>query len=483
MIQMVIVFSPICIWKNSPYIKIEYFMKPVIFFARVLMVSTLMLPFSHICMSADADLTGGPPSETPDRIMLNPTGDPSTGYSVTWRTSTNILTGWAEIAEAYDAPGFSKKAVRVKAKSQILKLKKAEYNPDIQAHFHTVAFQDLEPSTQYAYRVGDGRNSFSEWFHFTTASQGFDPFSFVYVGDAQNGILSHWSRLIRQSVFSAPDMRFLLHAGDLINSAHMDDEWGQWFKATGWTHGTIPAVAVPGNHEYGDLKIDDKAVRSLSIQWQPQFEFPTYPELPDSIKETAYHFEYQGVLFVCLNSMAEIGKQAAWMDKILSNSNHQWKVVAFHYPIFASAVNRDNLKLRKSWMPILEKNNVDLVLQGHDHTYARGHTRDTKAGPIKEYTKSVYVNSVSGSKMYTVKPDRWDGYADDNIIMDRMAENTQLFQVLSFEHRKLSYKAVTATGKVYDGFELEKLGNGAKLLTNDTIVSTPERKFKNTIPY
>jgi len=42
---------------------------------------------------------------------------------------------------------------------------------------------------------------------------------------------------------------------------------------------------------------------------------------------------------------------------------------------------------------------------------------------------------------------------------------------------------VTATGKVYDGFELEKLGNGAKLLTNDTIVSTPERKFKNTIPY
>lgn len=451
--------------------------------SKILITSILMIGISSAVIADDKELTGGNPSQVPDRIILTPTSDPSTGYSVTWRTSTNIVEGWAEIAKAYDAPGFSKKANRVAAKSQVLKLKQTDYNPDIQAHFHTVTFSNLEPGTIYAYRVGDGKKAFSEWFQFRTAAKGFAPFSFVYVGDAQNGILSHWSRLIRQSVFSVPDMSFLLHAGDLVNTAHLDDEWGQWFKATGWIHGSIPAVAVPGNHEYGNIKIEDRSVRSISIQWQPQFEFPTYPELPDAVKESAYHFEYQGVLFICLNSMTEIDKQAKWMEKILSSSDHQWKVVTFHYPIFASAVNRDNLKLRKAWMPIFEKQGVDLVLQGHDHTYARGHTRDIKAGPIKEYTSSVYVNSVSGSKMYTVKPDRWDGYSDDNIIMDRMAENTQLFQVVSFTHRKVSYKAVTATGKVYDAFELEKLGNGSKLLINLPVVSTPERKFKNTIPY
>lgn len=444
---------------------------------------SILLELSSLSFASDDHHTWELPSKDPDRIVLTLTEKPSTSMSVSWRSSNDIKEAWAELAVAFDEPGFSKNAEKHSAKTQFLDLSQVDYNPKITSAFHSVTFDNLLPDTTYAYRVGDGKKHMSEWFHFTTAKDGFAPFSFVYVGDAQNGILSHWSRLIRQSFKSKPDMNFLLHAGDLINTAHMDAEWGQWFKALGWIHGSVPAVAIPGNHEYGLVGPKEEDKRVLSIQWKQQFEFPIVNSLPDSLHETAYSFEYQGVLFVALNSISKVDQQTKWLKSVLKKSKHQWKVVAFHYPIFASATDRDNLKLRSAWKPLFDEFNVDLVIQGHDHTYARGHTKKLKAGSQKNYVKSIYVNSVSGSKMYEVKPERWNKYENEDIVMDRMAENTQLFQAISVEHRKISYQAITATGKVYDSFTLEKLQDGSKILKNGLETLQKERTFKNTLPY
>ena len=43
-----------------------------------------------------------------------------------------------------------------------------------------------------------------------------------------------------------------------------------------------------------------------------------------------------------------------------------------HYPIYSSKQGRDNVGLRNALQPLFEKYKVDLVLQGHDHTYGRG---------------------------------------------------------------------------------------------------------------
>ena len=64
-------------------------------------------------------------------------------------------------------------------------------NQEYVSKFHTVNFTNLKPDTKYLYRVGDGAN-WSEWFEFETASNKAEPFSFVYVGDAQNDIKEHW---------------------------------------------------------------------------------------------------------------------------------------------------------------------------------------------------------------------------------------------------------------------------------------------------
>ena len=98
------------------------------------------------------------------------------------------------------------------------------------AHFHSAHFEGLLPNTKYAYRVGDGVN-WSEWNHFKTASEKHDKFSFLYFGDAQVQLKEHWSRLVRESFRAAPDARFSIHAGDLVNYGGHDHEWGEWFQA------------------------------------------------------------------------------------------------------------------------------------------------------------------------------------------------------------------------------------------------------------
>ena len=144
------------------------------------------------------------PTVLPDRIVLTWTGDPATSQAVTWRTSTEVREALAEIAPAGPGPKFPENATTIPASSQALM---TNLNT---AHFHTVEFKDLKPSTKYAYRVGDGVN-WSEWFHFTTASDQPEPFSFIYFGDAQNDVRSMWSRVIREAYGDAlEDPRTLL---------------------------------------------------------------------------------------------------------------------------------------------------------------------------------------------------------------------------------------------------------------------------------
>ena len=123
----------------------------------------------------------------------------------------------------------------------------------------------LTPATHYQYRVGDGTN-WSEWQHFTTESATADPFDFIYLGDVQNGIKSQGSRVIRNAFRDAPDARIVLQAGDLIDDAENDEQWGEVFDATSYEFGTKHFLMAPGNHEYDGVE--------LSEQFSAQFAYP-----------------------------------------------------------------------------------------------------------------------------------------------------------------------------------------------------------------
>lgn len=486
------------------------------------------------------------PTPVPDRVVLTWTGDPATTQAVTWRTSTDVDHGLGQIALAQDGPQNVEPTV-VAATTQ------AHTSNLSEAHYHTVEFTGLAPDTLYAYRVGDGVD-WTEWHHFRTARAEAAPFSFIYFGDAQNDVRTHWSRVFRESFRSAPRAAFTLHAGDLINRAQQDGEWGQWFGAPAWVHATVPVIATPGNHEFWragagpetdrlwtlksgatlavtaawaatkdadgqptgyevqartadgrlaqarlgpkeefvwidptfteitgytleDLhgrepdhdplrdRMANPGTRTLSTHWRPQFAFPTHG--PTGLEETAYYLDYQGARIISLNSTELLEAQVPWLRQVLATNPQRWTILTFHHPVFSPARNRDNPELRRLWKPIIDEFKVDLVLTGHDHTYARsgdmtalsrGDTANVPTGFNQVYDPAigtVYVVSVSGPKMYDLTGDWW---------AVRTAEDTQLFQVITVDGDELRYEARTATGRLYDAFTLHKRAGQANEL-------------------
>ncbi len=385
------------------------------------------------------------PSAMPDRIVMSWIGDAATSRAVTWRTSTEVKRAYAEIAPAEGGPGFVARRRRVDAMTQ-------SFQSDLsKCHVHSVEFKGLKPCTKYAYRVGDGRN-FSEWLQFRTASASPEPFSFIYFGDAQNDIRSMWSRVVREAWSDAPKASFTLHAGDLVNRAESDAEWGEWFGAGGWLNAMIPVVATPGNHEYLSARNPDGSKgRRVSHHWRPQFTLPTNG--PAGLEETAYYLDYQNVRIISLNSNERHQEQAAWLEQVLSKNDKTWTVITFHHPIFSMARGRDNPELRQLWKPIFDRHRVDLVLTGHDHTYGRSGVvgTETNASTGTNWQSSeggtIYVVSVSGPKMYPLDP-------KPRAEMARVAMNTQLYQIITIDGGLLRYEARTATGEVYDAFAL-----------------------------
>jgi predicted phosphodiesterase len=398
------------------------------------------------------------PTPLPDRINLCVTQTPAKSVAVTWRTDLSVNQGLVEVAPAQSGPIFIRTPRQLKALKEDLKSDLSE------ARYHSAVLDQLEPETVYAYRVGDGLN-WSEWFHFRTAPAIPKPFQFIYFGDAQNDVKSLWSRVIRSAFQDAPKAALLIHAGDLINSPNKDGEWGEWFGAAGFINGMMPILATPGNHEYS--RSDKGPV--LSKHWKPQFNLPTNG--PAGLEETCYFIDYAGVRFVSLNSNERQEEQGKWLDSTLSNNPNRWTILTFHHPIYSAAKGRDNKQLRVMWQPILDKHKVDLVLTGHDHTYARsgllmfdnagtGATvRDPKSG-------TVYVVSVSGPKMYRVEREDW---------MKRAAENTQLYQIIEVDGDHIRYESRTAIGTLYDAFELVKQVGGKPNVLIEKVPMTPER--------
>lgn len=401
------------------------------------------------------------PSEDPDRIILTFNGNPATSRAVTWRTNTTVTKAIAEIAVATVNSKFVENAKPYDAFTEEFDLGLYKSNNSLKVHYHSVTFEGLDPNTQYVYRVGDGEDHWSEWIEFTTAKVGYHPTQFVYFGDAQNDVLNHWSRVIRKAYQTAPNASFVIHAGDLINTAHRDVEWAEWFKAGGFIHSQWTAIPVVGNHEFSSLKKDTP--RRLSIQWRPQFTLPVEEKLSAELHETVYTVKYQDVDIIVLNSTDNLEEQTVYLEDTLSKSTAKWKIITCHHSIFSPAKGRNFQFARDNWKPLLDRYNVDIVLNGHDHTYARGHI------PVRDADESitgglgtVYITSVSGPKQYELDDEKLKEYALEGYQRDNQGENTQFYQVINIENDTLTYVAYTTLGKEYDRAVIKKNHSSGK---------------------
>jgi hypothetical protein len=180
-----------------------------------------------------------------------------------------------------------------------------------------------------------------------------------------------------------------------------------------------------------------------------------------------------------MNSNREHELQAVWLDQLLAKNDKKWIIITYHHPMYSASSGRDNPQLREVWKPIFDKYKVDLVLQGHDHSYARGRVSPgenlLEGVNLRDQTGTVYVVSVSGGKMYEVGG-TWDEFGAQK---DRSGENTQLFQVITIEEDQLIFESYTAIGELYDSFELIKSANGPNKFIELRAKAIPERLGAN----
>lgn len=394
------------------------------------------------------------PSPVPDRIMLTPTTTPSTSQRVTWRAEAPAEWARAELLEAPRALGDVVPPSGAVTRLSALSSTPVNTSLGYASTYHTVEFTGLKPSTRYTYRVGDGTN-WSEWIDFTTAATDFEPFSFIYYGDAQNYLDSAVPRVFRQAFAERPQAKVIVNAGDLIDHANSEEQWGQWYKASGFIDGQINNISVPGNHEYSG---------GLSQFWRPQFPYPDNGPGNAELKQTVYYLDYQGVRFIALDSNHQsnatlMAAQTAWLEGVLRDNPNKWTVVTFHHPVYSTTGTRNNPNVRSQWGPLFEQYGVDLVLQGHDHSYGRGNVAtNRRSASVHEGT--VYAVSVSGGKMYALNNGQnWTGNGAE---VTSTSQNTQLYQLIDVAAGTLRYESRYANGEHHDGFLIRKNDAGER---------------------
>ncbi len=391
------------------------------------------------------------PARQPERIILNLTAEPATSMAVTWCTEVELGEPVVEWAVAAEGTEFVKLAQRLPAR-----MERWAEPVGAPAYHYSAVLTGLKPGTRYCYRVGAGLQ-LSEWNQFTTAEASAKPFSFVWLGDPQDEITEHCSRVFREAYRTAPKAAFWLFTGDICGDP-LDSQWAEFFGGMGFIARMVPSIMTPGNHDTAYLLKEGKpdmyrptyARRDPARVGQVWLSNLTLPENGVAgLGETNYHLDYQGLRVIMINSNTRLAEQAAWLEPLLASNPATWTVVAFHHPLYNGGAKRDNRQTRDAFLPLFDKYKVDLVLTGHDHVYMRSHPlREGRVAAAGE-KGTVYLVSASGPKFYECNTP----YPE---LMARTASGKQLFQVIEVGADRLSVRTHSADGVLFDECVIRK---------------------------
>lgn len=289
---------------------------------------------------------------------------------------------------------------------------------DLKRHFNHASMTGLEAGTEYAYQVGSEEDGFTAVETFSTGTPGGDS-EFLVVGDPQIGSgggepddATGWERTLSSGLATADAPRFFYSLGDQVNTAGDQDEYQQYLAPEATR--TVPQATTIGNHDVG------------SKSYEQHFNRPNVSQDHGGggliTSGGDYWFIDSGVLFININSNnLDTEEHAEFIDDVVAEhgDDARWKVLGFHHSIYSTATHNDDLdvkKLRKAIPPVAARNDIDLVVSGHDHIYNRTFLMDSEGQPVegsddgleqeKEEGQTLYLTltSSSGSKFYDYVP-------------------------------------------------------------------------------
>lgn len=368
---------------------------------------------------------------SPFSIAMSLHGDAGSRRSFAWYTeyedpgvnSGNPLDSHVEVVpegQSFDSPQVQ----RFVGTSELVHVSRQGNN--VAYLSHKVIVEGLESGESYQYRVGS-KGFWSEVGNIKTEAEGEDAYSFLYMTDSQGSSTEDyvtWANTLRDSLQKYPDPRFLIMPGDLVDAGGNEDQWSDYFGQPQDMLMNLPLMATIGNHEGPNHN-----------NFFYHFNLPDDSYTDPRPRGTVYSFEYGPALFLVLNTgdipwdaaqTESFNKQIEWMRKEVAKTDKKWKVVAFHKAIYSvgnHAKDTDILQLRKQLYPVFDELGIDLVLQGHDHTFMRSYQMyDDKAvegsvpddnGMVTDPEGTLYlINNSPGRKYYQVKQDVDKYYAD-----------------------------------------------------------------------
>ena len=284
---------------------------------------------------------------------------------------------------------------------------------------HHVTLSDLQPDTNYHYRLISGDVPLTDDLTFRTApGPEKKSLSFVVYGDTQKHPDVH-RVIINQALSLKPDL--VLHVGDLVNAGYNEAQWDEFLWITKELLAYVPLYPTLGNHE---------------LQTKHYFERFFLPG-----NERWYSFSYGPALFICLEidgfaKLDDVSEQYQWLEQTLTKNTQPWLFVYFHKPPYSAEYEGPSeAYIRSRLTPLFEEHNVRLVFSGHNHNYQRSQVNGI-----------TYVITGGGG-----------GNLSDRISHDEHLLRYFVgyhFVLINIEGDELNAFALTPEGAIIDRFEI-----------------------------
>ncbi|MDO6802750.1 choice-of-anchor D domain-containing protein [Wenyingzhuangia sp. 1_MG-2023] len=305
---------------------------------------------------------------------------------------------------------------------------------------HEVTLSGLTPNTKYYYNIGDKTKVLLEdvsgdMYVITAPTAGADQFVRAWIlGDAgtandnQRNVRDAYYDYVANASTNTGKTDMMLFLGDNAYNSGTDSEYQNAFfdiyedmlrKSVAWS--------CLGNHDGGSA---DSATQSGP--YYDIFTFPTAGEAGGTASgtEAYYSFDYANIHFIILDSQdsgREVGgSQYNWAKNDIQNTTQDWIVALFHHPAYTKGSHDSDyegqlIDMRQNFMPMLEENGVDLVLNGHSHSYERSYFLNGHHG----FANSFNPNEINNGGHTVGITGNGDGKADHDGVYQKTSNDTE----------------------------------------------------------
>lgn len=396
-------------------------------------------------------------------VILN-VGSNETQRNITWYS--NIFTeGEVRYAKVSDMSGGEFPSVYKTAKAVAVRTVGGEYS-------YKATLMSLEENTDYVYCIVTG-DTVSDYYKFSVNNFDSD-FSFGFFADAQleddekEG--SGWKTRLSRIISNFNDMSFMVSAGDQVNNPVSETQY-DYFITDEFASIPVSTTVGPG-HDDAVLFNEHYNLPNLSSKYGV------------TTTSSDYFYKYNNVLVMHINCDNGVYDNHVNFIKnaISANPDCVWRVVVIHYSFFSGGnhSNDDGVKgFREALAGKFNELEIDLVLSGHDHNYARSHMMlDDKTISSDIVTDNSVTNpegtlylcgaTASGTKYYSEVETEYDKFI--SCKRDGTRSTFTVFDVTDTSLTMNSYFTNNTELEKFDTFTINKSPEPFKLNSKSNMI-------------